>query len=235
MGALDAVKQPESNSSKKPHCWQRFITTLGEPRTASPTDVNSFGDGNGDDYGGGASPNAESSSSSASAVSASAEVATADVAVATAEDATASVPAAAAANGRYEGRRIGRGMPITCPMHRGCKHVAQIKDFPDHANWNAFCKEACTSTIPQCGHQCAKACHSPVLDPHTKQEHCKVALPRPCDLHADVPLYCGKLMILANQTLQTALSAYKCQVRTPVRYISSITAVDMPSAYTIPT
>ena len=160
-------------------------------------------------------------SGSASAVSISADVATTDVTITAVADAAPPTVSTASVTGSYEGRRIGASLPISCPRHRGvgCKNVTNVKDFPDHANWSAFCHEACTFTIPQCGHRCAKLCHSPVLDPHTKQDHCKVVLPRPCELHADVPLYCGKLTILANQSLQTALSAYKCQVRTQLHCI----------------
>ena len=152
-------------------------------------------------FGGTANAVSSSASASASAADTSSEVPTSIVATAA---------------GSYNGRRIGASLPISCPRHRGvkCKHVTHTKDFPDHATWHDFCKEACTFQIPQCGHLCAKLCHSPVLDAHTRQEHCKVALPRPCDLHADVPLYCGKLTILPHQSLQTALSVYKCQVMT---------------------
>ena len=223
----------QSNSDNSPHQQQ-------SAESFSLPDEGSSGDG--DDDGDGSSMLAESSrnsggflqniarlfgstdasaaSGSVSAVSIPADVATADVAITAVTDAPA-VAATAAVTGSYEGRRIGASLPISCPRHRGigCKKVTNIKDFPDHANWSAFCQEACTFTIPQCGHRCAKLCHSPVLDPHTKQDHCKVVLPRPCDLHADVPLYCGKLTILANQSLQTALSTYKCQVRTQLHCI----------------
>eukprot|EP00597_Dinobryon_sp_UTEXLB2267_P013697 CAMPEP_0170108520 /NCGR_PEP_ID=MMETSP0020_2-20130122/6618_1 /TAXON_ID=98059 /ORGANISM="Dinobryon sp., Strain UTEXLB2267" /LENGTH=3294 /DNA_ID=CAMNT_0010333253 /DNA_START=40 /DNA_END=9925 /DNA_ORIENTATION=+ len=112
---------------------------------------------------------------------------------------------------------VGPKLPICCPRHRSSKNmlVESPSAFPSANNWESFCHEACSYTIPSCGHKCNLPCHSPTEVPHSKQSACKVKLVRPCVKHADIPLVCGE-MNLGTSKLQSALQKFECPVK--VRY-----------------
>lgn len=108
---------------------------------------------------------------------------------------------------------VGNKLPICCPRHRSSRSmlVESPSSFPSASNWGSFCHEACSHTIPSCGHKCNLPCHSPTEVPHSKQSACRVKLVRPCVQHADIPLLCGELN-LGTSKLQKALQNFECPV-----------------------
>ena len=110
--------------------------------------------------------------------------------------------------------QVGKYFPICCPRHRSCSTllIDHASKFPSNENWPDFCKEKCSFVNPICEHACGLLCHSPAVTPHTAQSNCTVQVERPCDLHADIALFCRDVVVTEGK-LATALKKFKCCVK----------------------
>ncbi len=107
--------------------------------------------------------------------------------------------------------RIGPGFPICCPRHSNSVWaIRDPKTFPTEANWGSFCCQVCTTKLP-CTHKCGMLCHSPSLVPHTPK--CTKPVPRPCETHREVILYCGDIKRnTPDEPQEQALRRFACEV-----------------------
>eukprot|EP01041_Mallomonas_annulata_P002547 gene2547-4973_t len=128
--------------------------------------------------------------------------------------------------------RVGDSLPICCPRHPGVRQ-SKVKDpkkfpMPEPIEWKSFCQEACSYMIPECGHRCSIACHSPSAIPHTKQKECKTLVQRSCLVHFDQPLLCSDVPFAPQQTLAIALSRMKCDILVSYRRPECDHVVELP-------
>jgi hypothetical protein len=114
----------------------------------------------------------------------------------------------------YAGTRTGPQLPICCPRHpESVRAVSSADQFPSatssQAQWNSsFCSMACKHML-SCSHRCALQCHSPTTTAHT--ELCLEVVPRPCELHVDVPLLCKDVEKKDNEPVSSALKRFRCR------------------------
>jgi len=110
----------------------------------------------------------------------------------------------------HPGTRAGPQLPICCPRHAESVRAVSTPDhFPSAANWNSgFCNIACKHRLP-CSHKCALPCHSPTIIAHTVL--CHEVVPRPCELHIDVPLLCKDVEKKDIESVVSALTRFRCR------------------------
>ena len=112
----------------------------------------------------------------------------------------------------YRSSRVGSDLPICCPVHHvSTKIVSSRKEsrqFPNADNWNILCTEKCTTKL-DCGHQCLLNCHFPNPDVHNPK--CQIKIPRPCETHSTIPLYCYEISRKNGEPTEQALARWKCE------------------------
>jgi hypothetical protein len=111
------------------------------------------------------------------------------------------------------GSRCGNALPICCPRHGGQVklNVSKVSDFPVEKSWNKFCSLPCQAALDRCGHLCTLPCHSPVDITHNTK--CNESLERPCEIHAQIPLYCYEVPIEKRESLVNALNRFDCKIK----------------------
>ena len=132
----------------------------------------------------------------------------------------------------FQGSCCTNDLPICCPQHRSStKSLAVRKQnmtqlFPQEKTWDTLCLQPCAEPL-HCGHSCKHPCHflTPLAHPS-----CSEMITRPCDVHKEVRLRCGSVNILENETIEVALSKWKCDLkdnyRRPCDHIISLKCFD---------
>jgi hypothetical protein len=94
-----------------------------------------------------------------------------------------------------EQQQVGDHLELCCPCHSTSNTLqissqydkTHLRQFPTTKTW--FCQAKCTTPLNNCGHSCELPCHYPTALKHRAK--CLVRIPRPCNIHSEVPLLCG--------------------------------------------